>query len=724
MTLPTTLNLLIIDDNQLYAEQLVSILEQQYYKKVTLGFLDAKDELIKLLRQSWDVLVMGEAYDLTLPQVITILKAHKLDIPVISIISDVANPDAPPLDSNERAKLALVEDDDKTDRQLPLHIYWGAVNALPKNRVMEMAISIFREHQHLINRKTLNNLRHVLFDAEQRANILIKNSKSAVAYIEEGLHIYANDPYLQMFGYHSMEALMGMPVVDLIASNNIKDFKQFLKDFEKGNRNNVEFRFESIKSDGSTFAAKLQLAAATYEGQPCLQVIIQQNDQGHHAELAKKIAQIERIDALTGVLNRRGFEEVLEKVRDITVAKQLSSGLLYLRLDNIGRINSTLGIQGVDTLLIAVTQFLKTQVNQLLGDNQAEKGYLSRFSDASFMVILPNTAQDKLTEWAQQLIATIADTLFEIGDRTAKTTLSVGATMLTQNSPDATALIDRVMQAGETVRNTTNNEGNAFYLYDPSNFANSDDAALLEALRTALEQNKFQLMYQPIYDIEEDTSNLFEVFLRLPLADGKVMTPDQFLDVAQRHNLMERIDRWVLIRACKTLKEYRQTTEPTARLLIHLSTNSLTDSTLPAFIGQLIKAIGGDTQHTLTVQFNEASLPDYLTVAAKQSEQLKALQCDVGIYNFGSVVNSDEILNLLKPNLVRLDGSYIKEVSNSDNLATIKSLITRANKAGSDALMGFIEDAPTMSAAWTVGARYLQGYYLQEPTDTMIIQAE
>lgn len=724
MKLPTTLNLLIIDENQLYAEQLVSILEQNYYKKVTLGFLDAKDELIKLLRQSWDVLVMGEAYDLTLSQVVQIIKEHELDIPVIAMLPEQLPDDIPPLDSNEQAKLALIEGDDQTDGLLPLHIYWGAVDALPKSRLMEMAISIYREHQQLINRKNLKDLRRVLSDAEQRANILIKNSKSAVAYIEEGLHIYANEPYLEMFGYKSMDELMGMPVVDLIASNNIKDFKQFLKDFEKGNRSNVEFKFESIKSDGSTFAAKLQVAAATYEGQPCLQVIIQQNEQGNSAELAKKLAQMERIDSLTGIMNRRGFEEILEKVRDVTVAKKLTSGLLYLRLDNIGKINSTLGIQGVDTLIISVTEFLKTQINQLLGEGQADKGYLSRFSDASFMVILPNTSQEKLTEWAEQLIVTIAEKLFEIGDRTAKTTLSVGATMMTQNSPDTATLIDRVMMASDSVRSSTKNEGNAFYLYDPSNFANSDDTALLEALRTALEQNKFQLMYQPIYDIEKDISNLFEVFLRLPLADGTMMTPDQFLDVAQRHNLMEKIDRWVLIRACKTLKDYRQTTEPTARLLVHLSTNSLIDSTLPTFANQLVKAIGGDTTHTLTLQFNEASLPDYLAVATKQSEQLKVAGCDVGVYNFGSVVNTDEILNLIKPNMVRLDRGYIKDVSNPDNVALIKTLIEKANEQGSDALMGFIEDAATMSAAWTVGARYLQGYYLQEPMDTMMIKAE
>ncbi|MBR7552486.1 PAS domain-containing protein, partial [Mycobacterium tuberculosis] len=76
-----------------------------------------------------------------------------------------------------------------------------------------------------------------------------------------GLHIYANEPYLEMFGFKTLDELMGIPVVDLIARNNIQDFKTFLKDFEKGNRKNVEFKFESVRKDNTTFAAKLQLAA-------------------------------------------------------------------------------------------------------------------------------------------------------------------------------------------------------------------------------------------------------------------------------------------------------------------------------------------------------------------------------------------------------------------------------------------------------------------------------
>jgi multidomain signaling protein FimX len=102
------LNLLIIDDNQLYAEHLVGLLEKHYYKQVNLGFLDAKDELIKLLRQSWDIILMGNAYDLSFKDVKEILKAHDAHIPVIALLPDDATDYPEALTANEQAQTQLV----------------------------------------------------------------------------------------------------------------------------------------------------------------------------------------------------------------------------------------------------------------------------------------------------------------------------------------------------------------------------------------------------------------------------------------------------------------------------------------------------------------------------------------------------------------------------------------------------------------------------------------
>lgn len=724
MQQPTQLNLMVIDDNQLYAEQLIAVLEQFYYKKVNLGFLDDKEELLKLLRQSWDVLIMGKAYDLTLPQVAQIIKEQQVDLPIIAILPDETL-SADKLNAKEQAQLAIVPHDDQTDKALPLYHHWGAVDVLPKDKLVEMALRVYQEHGQLVQRNALNRLRQVLSDAEQRANILIKNSKSAVAYVEDGLHIYANDPYLQMFGFKSMDDLMGVPVVDLIASNNITDFKQFLKDFEKGNRNNVEFKFESVRTDGSTFAAKLQLAAATYEGQPCLQVIIQPNEQGNSAELAKKLAAAERLDPLTKLFNRRGFEQVLPKVREAVVQQKLAgAGLMSIRIDSLGKINSSLGIQGVDGTVEAIAEILRQQLIPLLGEANVSQGYLSRFNDSNFMVILPNIEQQALIDLSQKIINEVAETLIEVGQRTVKATVTIGATMINTSSPDENTLVDRVSQAVNTALKDTNNEGSGFYLFDPSVLAGSDDAALLEALKTALEQGSFELYYQPIYDVEQDVSNMFEVFLRLPLADGTHMSPDKFADVANQHQLMDKIDRWVMIRACKDLRRYRTEVDPKARILIHLSSASLMDTSLPAFLAQLNKAVGSTEAGTITVQFSETTINDYLAVAAKQAVSLKEVGANMGIYNFGTAVNALELLEFVKPDLVRLDRSYIKDLGNSDNVDTITSLISQTNQLNASCLMAFIEDPASMSAAWTVGARYLQGNYLQEPSTEMHIQSQ
>ena len=162
------LNLLIVDDNQLYAEQLIDLLQTHYYKSVNLGFLDAKDELIKLLRQPWDVLLMGNAYDLTLKDVKQLLKAQHADIPVIAIISDDVASYPHPLSAAEQAQTQLVKDNDRTNPLLPLFYYWGAADALPKDRLLRMAIRVCREHQHSQTCRELARLKQILNDAELR----------------------------------------------------------------------------------------------------------------------------------------------------------------------------------------------------------------------------------------------------------------------------------------------------------------------------------------------------------------------------------------------------------------------------------------------------------------------------------------------------------------------------------------------------------------------------
>ena len=691
MRTQSILNLLVINDDQLYAERLVQLLSA-YYDSVNLGFLDDKEELLRLLRQPWDVLVFGSAYDMNFTEVVGIVQEQSIDLPMICLFHDEA--------------AATAQNDDG----LPAIVSGTMVKALKAEQEMAVVMAICLQHDNLRSRRELKTLRHVISEAEQRANVLIKNSKSAVAYIDQGIHIFANDPYLQLFGFKTMNDAIGVPIVDLISGgDSVKGFKQFLRQFDKGNRQEVEFEFESKRTDGSTFEAKLQLASATLDGEPVTQVIIQQNT-NNSAEVAKRLAEAERKDKLTGIDNRHGFEKQMALVYEQARQGLLTAGLLYIQLDNVGKIKSSLGLQGVDATVKQVAYML---------DELIEDGHVSRFSDTVFTVLVEDKSASELKDLAQHIVTRISEMFIEVDKRTTSTTVSIGIVKIEKNAAEPNLLLERAIDAINQIMIETSNHGGTYHLYDPSEHANSDDHALAESLVDAITNNRFELSFQPIYDINKDRSDFFEVYLRLPLADADntVLTPDQFMAVAKTHNLLEKIDRWVLINACKKINEVRKT-HPEARLLVQLTGASLVDKKLPNVASQLIKAVGG-AAGVLTLQFNEKDILDYLTVAKTQFSALTQVSCQLGINNFGSSAKSIEIASFVQPDMVRLARSYIQDINSADNLNTVKSLIVRTSEVHADVLMPYIEDAATMSVAWSVGARYLQGYYLEAPSETI-----
>ena len=162
---------------------------------------------------------------------------------------------------------------------------------------------------------------------------------------------------------------------------------------------------------------------------------------------------------------------------------------------------------------------------------------------------------------------------------------------------------------------------------------------------------------------------------------------------------------------------------PDSRLLVQLTNASLIDKKLPSVASQLINAVGGKAG-ALTLQFNEKDIADHLTVAKSQFKALNQVNCQLGINNFGSSAKSVELANFVQPDMVRLARNYVDSLDNPENLETVKSLIMRTNEISVDVLMPYIEDAATMSVAWSVGARYLQGYYLEAPSNTIKVASE
>lgn len=689
------LQLLVIDDEQTTANNLAQLLEQQH-TTTQFQLLDDQEEFEKAIRTHWDVILFGHAYDLDYQKVLQLLKDNNLEIPVIAIPDEMAAP----------------ADNQDTSPDLVAGFKLGLTDVIPRHRLTHLAYAIQREAKHSRNIARNLKLSNQFKEAERRAQLLVKNSKSAVAYIHDGVHIYTNETYNELFGYHSLEDLVGMPVIDLIEGKDINSFKEFLRAYSRGATQQSEFKFNGIKADGTEFEALLQLAPASYDGEDCIQIIIQPQLQSS-AALAAQLAVIERVDNLTKLNNRLAFEEDLTKTLAQLRITPAEHAVLYINIGNIGHIHAIAGLSGSDTAILDIAKLLKKE----LAPNE-----LYRFRESSFTVILNGQNIEEARATAKSLCHLVSEHLIMVDKRTVQATISIGVVPINQSSPGQAEVLDRAYQSSEKVRLQNQGSGNGIYVYNPAENASNSDSALRELLENALNRGQFQLMFQHIYDTTEQDQELFEVYVRLPLGDGKVMGPDEFLAVAQQYHLEGRIDRWVLLNASKLLKTF-MAQHPKARLLINLGVESIQDPSLPDVITKLLGALNS-SHKPLILQFNEANVSTYMQLAKTQLEALRNIGAQVSINDFGSTLNSKNLLNYLKLDLVKLDKAYMTNLNNDDNYNATQALVSEIQGYEIDIIGGYIEAPQEVAKAWTLGARYLQGYYFQKPMDKLVLNQE
>ena len=621
--------------------------------------------------------------------------------------------------------LAHIRDSDK---DIPLIVLINEydediiVEALENNAVDAI---VYNQHQHIVFaiRRELNNLYHrrakraaesFLKETEKRCQLLLENSRDAIAYVHDGMHIYANKAYVELFGYDSGEDLEGMPMIDLVGKQDLANFKDYLRSYSKGEKISKDLKFHGVKADGDQIDAMMQLSTASYDGERCTQIIIRRDDgEGKATLLAEQLKAATSIDTLTGLPNRLRLEERLEEALMVARRDKAQSALFYMAIDNLPYITANAGIVGTDGVVITLAKLL---------ENCFPNALLARFSDNVFSAILQDCNVEDAKKRAESVCKAVFERLFDIPNgKTIQTSLSIGVAMIGETAPDVPELLSRAVSASAKVKMDSKGIGNGINVYNPAENAVANDSALRELLVEALEHNKFKILFQPLFDVEDENAQFYEVFVRLPLTDGKVMAPDEFLDVAQRYQLGSKIDRWVLINACKRLKEHL-VRHPNSRLLINLTAESLQDSTLPELIAKLSRAIDPKGK-PLVIQFAENDVVTYLKNAKEQVAALAGHGIAVAITNFGCTLNPTNTLNHVEAEYIKLDRSFTQDLTQEANLDNTKKIAGELNSLNKRVIVSYVENAATVSKLWTMGVRYLQGYYLQPPSENMVYES-
>lgn len=674
-----TIRLLILEDSQNEAERLVSLFRNAG-RATRVHRVTSAEDLEASLGQSWDLLITAPSSAALDPtQAVSAIRRHAKDIPVIRLIEG--------------------NDSDAITEALAL----GAQDAVPQGEDERLVLIADRELANLEERRARRAAEVALREAEKRCQLLLDSSVDAIAYVHDGMHIYANRTYLELFGYDDVEELEGMPMIDLIASCDQVNFKEFLKSYQH-QEGSAELVCGGVRADGGNFKARMHFSPAAYDGEPCIQVVIR--TESDSAGLEEKLREISSQDLVTGLYNRNRFLEMLEPAVERAVNAGQEASLAYIRIDRFAGLQAELGLADADLLLSDLAQLLRAR----FGAQQP----LARFADDVFTALLPGSPTAGAEGELRALLKQAEAHLFDIGGRTVQLTLSIGLAGLDEKTARAQDVIDRAHRCADEA-----GDGNALKRYDPADelAAAANRGSIVAMVRQALERNGFRLLFQPIISLRGDTYEHYEVLLRLLNPQGEEVPPIEFLAAAKEAGLAAKIDRWVLLNSIKLLAEHR-TKGHNTRLFIHLSSASVQDPGLLPWLSVALKAARLPSD-SLVLQLSEPDAIAYLKQAKVLAQGLEELHCKLAISQFGCALNPFSTLKHLNAGFVKVDGSYTQDLGRPENQEALKTLLASLHSQAILTIVPFVESASVLATLWQAGVNYIQGHYLQGPSQSM-----
>ncbi|MEJ6592170.1 MAG: EAL domain-containing protein [SAR86 cluster bacterium] len=684
MTGINPVKLLILEGSQNRAEELIVLLRTAGRATRAHLLASAADLQHKLNTQNWDLcLAKQEVNGLTIEYLISQVKSLDKDIPVIM----------------------LAEDRDPATITAGLKL--GALDVALDDDDERLMLIIDRELGNLDNRRSMRLAEVQLRETDRRNQLLLDSSNAAIAYVHEGMHIYTNAAYGELFGYEDPDDFAGIPVIDLISAEDQEKFKTCLRDFASNPV--AEETFTCIASDDSRIIANLSLLPATYDGEPCTQMIFRTTTDS--SELEDRIRQISSQDFLTGLYNRAYFIEQLELAVDQAINGQSGFALLYICLDDFTRVRVAAGISGADLVL--------GEIAHLMRENVDSQHIMARFGDEEFTLLVKGVDNEAAAALAETIRAVVEDHLPEASNQSFQITTSIGLAMIGENTPSAEEVIARAHKAA-----ASHEHSNAVNFYQIEQAAVGEQGRTLtretitRLVRKAVAGTGFRLLFQPILSLHGEDDELFEVLLRLLDEDANELPPVQFLGAAQDAGLLEKLDRWVILQSIKMLSAKRAEGSK-SRLFINVTHASMTDSSFLPWITVALQAARLPSD-AIIFQLDEKQATAHIKDAAKFSEGLAKLHFKTSINHFGCSLNPFNLLKHLKPDYVKLDGSFAQQVEGSkekqeDLIDMVKSL----QSTGVLTAISGVESPAVLSTLWQAGVNFIQGYYISMPLESL-----
>ena len=557
------------------------------------------------------------------------------------------------------------------------------------------------------NLLAMRRMHQGLTESEARLRAIVATAMDAVVQIDaQGIVTGWNGQAESIFGWAPSEAIGQALHQMIIPEQYQKVHIQGLKHFHASGEApflNKRLEITALHRDGREFPVELTISPARWHDKIEFCAFVRDITERKQSE--QFILHLATHDALTGLPNRHLLNDRIQQALIQSQREAAQTAVLFIDLDQFKTINDSLGHDVGDLLLKEVAQRLVSCLRN--GDTVARSG------GDEFVVVLTDisNAQEAATVAQKLLDALIAP--YQISGNDMRTTASIGIAIFPDDGENVETLIKNsdlaMYYAKEAGRN------NCQFFTQKMNRVVAEKHAMGTDLHHAIARNELLLNFQPIVDIRGGTLAGMEVLLRWQHPRWGLVSPLQFIPLAEEIGLIVPIGEWVLKAACTQLKAWQQQGYEVPRLAINLSVKQFRQKTLAETVARILAETGVEARD-IELEITESLLLENTDEVAHTLRKLSAMGLEISIDDFGTGYSSLNYLKRFPINNLKIDRSFVMDISNdADDTAIVIAIIALAHSLQMKVIAEGVETEQQLAFLRQQGCDQYQGYNFSEP---------
>ncbi|UTW03225.1 EAL domain-containing protein [Amphritea atlantica] len=545
---------------------------------------------------------------------------------------------------------------------------------------------------------TTNTLKKLSMAVEQSPNVVVITDKS-------GQIEYVNPRFTDITGYYPDEVIGKNPRLLNSGETTAEIYGDLWKTLLAGQ----EWRgvFHNRKKNGELYWAEEVISPITNNFGEITHFIALQEDITEVRRISDEINFQTTHDSLTGLLNRRQFENELTRIVEHAHNHHSHHVLCFIDIDQFKIVNDTCGHMAGDDLL--------RQISNLIRDKLRRRDILARPGSDEFLILLENASLAQGERVIQMIMNDLKKFRFQWEDHNFQVEISAGLTVIDPQTSSAISAMQDVDTACYTAKDAGRNRFHIYNDNDEQQLIRKGYIQWASEIHHALDDNRFQLYVQPIVPLQKKQNTGYEVLIRLLSESGDLVAPGAFLPAAERYNIASQIDRWVIRNTLQWMAKNIDHLDHIDSLAINLSGQSLGDD---ALLGYIIRSIeqGVVPARMIKFEITETAAIANLKDAQIFIRSLKSLGCRFALDDFGSGLSSFAYLKNLPVDLLKIDGIFVRDIiTDPIDEAMVRSINEVGHIMGMETIAEFVETDEIMERLRQLGVDYAQGYTISRP---------